>query len=398
MFTRENERKITERKKVSLEQWFPDDRPDENYAVLGGNIFQRDIATEQGIARCFGKRAVLVIQNNQSLEAELKNLVNNYPELKPYQDSSMEFVNYENRSYMPLWGLDDERIVEVLYPENDQNHFSQYRSGIRSYLKILKYQNQPYTLSKLLGLCEKSMDQLEEEELGNMPAGLADEIVGSLLVDDVMTRVRNDIQAFAGWFQGRIWDGREEKVVNMLAAVKEKALISIHLPVGSQPLLNYLAMELEMILESGMPCLLVIDSVDIANSRMKQVLLNPARSMARLIAGDTVQTVCSTEKNGGEILHRFDKILLFKCANSVIARQYSDMIGSYSKTVVNENVNRSRRSILGLRSIVTKGNTISRQQAARMEPEELAGLGNGAVLIDQGTGEIEKAGWIEEME
>ena len=398
MFTRENERKIIERKKVSLEQWFPDDRSDENYAVLGGNVFQRDIAIEQGIARCFGKRAILVIQNNQSLEAELKNLVNNYPELKPYQDSSMEFVNYENQSYMPLWGLDDERIVEVLYPENDQNHYSQYRSGIRSYLKILKYQNQPYTLSKLLGLCEKSMDQLEEEELCNMPARLADEIVGSLLVDDVMTRVRNDIQAFAGRFQGRIWDGREENVVNMLAAVKEKALISIHLPVGSQLLLNYLTMELEMILESGMPCLLVIDSVDIANSRMKQVLLNPARSMARLIAGDTVQTVCSTEKNGGEILHRFDKILLFKCANSVIARQYSDMIGSYSKTVVNENVNRSRRSILGLRSIVTKGNTISRQQAARMEPEELANLGNGAVLIDQGTGEIEKAEWIEEME
>ena len=68
-----DERGITEWKRVSLEQWFPDSRQDESYAVFGGDIFQRDVAVEQGIARCFGHRAILVIHNNFSLETELKN-------------------------------------------------------------------------------------------------------------------------------------------------------------------------------------------------------------------------------------------------------------------------------------------------------------------------------------
>ena len=59
-----DERGITEWKRVSLEQWFPDSRQDESYAVFGGDIFQRDVAVEQGIARCFGHRAILVIHNN----------------------------------------------------------------------------------------------------------------------------------------------------------------------------------------------------------------------------------------------------------------------------------------------------------------------------------------------
>ena len=390
-----DERGITEWKRVSLEQWFPDSRQDESYAVFGGDIFQRDVAVEQGIARCFGHRAILVIHNNFSLETELKNLISTYPGLERYQNNPMVFVNYDNQNYMPLWGVKEERLLEILYPETNQSHFSQYRSGVRSYLNILKYQNKPYTLPNLLRLCEKSVEQLEQEDLSSMSADLADEIMVNLVTDDVMMRLRNDIQAFAGQFRGRIWDGRESNVVNMLAAVKKQALISIQLPVASQPILDYLAMELEMILERGVPCLLVIDSVDIADSRMKHILSNPSMNMAKLIAGNTVQDVCSTVKNGGELLHRFQKILLFKCANPVIARQYSDMIGSYFKTVVSETVNNSKR-LFSWMPVRTKGSTTSQQQVSRMEPEELANLGNGAVLINQETGQIEKTAQIEE--
>ena len=120
----------------------------------------------------------------------------------------MVFVNYDNQNYMPLWGVKEERLLEILYPETNQSHFSQYRSGVRSYLNILKYQNKPYTLPNLLRLCEKSVEQLEQEDLSSMSADLADEIMVNLVTDDVMMRLRNDIQAFAGQFRGRIWDGR----------------------------------------------------------------------------------------------------------------------------------------------------------------------------------------------
>ena len=73
------------------------------------------------------------------------------------------------------------------------------------------------------------------------------------------------------------------------------------------------------------------------------------------------------------------------------------MIGSYFKTVVSETVNNSKR-LFSWMPVRTKGSTTSQQQVSRMEPEELANLGNGAVLINQETGQIEKTAQIEETE
>lgn len=393
-----NERGIIERRSVSLEEWLPDSHLEESYAVFGGDMVQRDITVEQGIARAFAHRTILVLHNNPSLEAELKNLIYSYPELAKYQNKPMAFVNYRNQNYMPFWGLNENKILEALYPERERNQSSQYRSGVRSYLKILKYGQKPYTLSNLLRLCNKNIEQLEQEELCDMPAEMADELLANLMAEGVMLKVRNDIESFAGEFRSRIWDGEEENVVNLLSAVKKQALVSIHLPVNSRTILDYLAVELELILESGIPCLLVIDSVDIEDGRMKRILQNPSVTMAKIIAGGTMQSVCSRVEHGGEeILPYFRKILLFKCANPVVAKQYSEMIGSYLRTVVSETHNDTKRPFSWL-PVRTKGSTVSQQLTARMEPDELANLGDGAVLINQESGRIEKALRIEELE
>ena len=108
-----NERGIIERRSVSLEEWLPDSHLEESYAVFGGDMVQRDIAVEQGIARAFAHRAILVLHNNPSLEAELKNLIYSYPELAKYQNKPMAFVNYRNQNYMPFWGLNENKILEA---------------------------------------------------------------------------------------------------------------------------------------------------------------------------------------------------------------------------------------------------------------------------------------------
>ena len=392
---RNDERKILEKKRVSLEEWLPDSRQWESYAVFGGDIFQRNIAVEQGIARCFGHRAIFVIHNNLSLEGELKNLLSIYPDLEAYRYTPTTFVNSQNRNYMPFWGLDGDRIQEVLYPEAGQ---SQYKSGVRSYLRILEYEKKPYTLTNLLHLSQKKFEKLEMEDLNNIPDEIRDEIEANLLADDVMGKVKNDIESFAGVFRSSVWDEREEEMVNLLAAVKNKALISVYLPVRSGSVLDYLAVELEMILESNLDFLIVIDSINIEDGRMKRILLNPSLNMSKIIAADTVGDVCSSVRNSGEeILHRFQKIVLFKCANSLVAKTYSDIIGSYLKTIESKTVNNTRR-IGNWGSDRTKGKSVSQQLAPRLEPEELVALGTGAVLIDQETEWIEKAGRIEELE
>lgn len=395
---RNDERKILEKKRVSLEEWLPDSRQWESYAVFGGDIFQRNIAVEQGIARCFGHRAIFVIHNNLSLEGELKNLLSIYPDLEVYRYTPTTFVNSQNRNYMPFWGLDGDRIQDVLYPEAGQSNTSQYKSGVRSYLRILEYEKKPYTLTNLLHLSQKKFEKLEMEDLNNIPDEIRDEIEANLLTDDVMGKVKNDIESFAGVFRSSVWDEREEEMVNLLAAVKNKALISVYLPGRSGSVLDYLAVELEMILESGLDFLIVIDSINIEDGRMKRILLNPSLNMAKIIAADTVGDVCSSVRNSGEeILHRFQKIVLFKCANSLAAKTYSDMIGSYLKTIESKTVNNTRR-IGNWGSDRTEGKSVSQQLVPRLEPEELVALGTGAVLIDQETEWIEKVGRIEELE
>ena len=395
---RNDERKVLEKKRVSLEEWLPDSRQWESYAVFGGDIFQRNIAVEQGIARCFGNRAIFVIHNNLSLERELKNLLSIYPDLEAYRYTPTTFVNSQNRNYMPFWGLDGDRVQEVLYPEARQSNTSQYKSGVRSYLRILEYEKKPYTLTNLLHLSQKKFEKLEMEDLNRIPDEIRDEIEANLLADDVMGKVKNDIESFAGVFRSSVWDEREEGMVNLLAAVKNKALISIYLPGRSGSVLDYLAVELEMILESNLDFLLVIDSINIEDGRMKRILLNPSLNMSKIIAADTVGDVCSSIRNSGEeILHRFQKIVLFKCANSLVAKTYSDIIGSHLKTIESKTVNNTRR-IGNWGSDRTKGKSVSQQLAPRLEPEELVALGTGAVLIDQETEWIEKAGRIEELE
>lgn len=81
----------------------------------------------------------------------------------------------------------------------------------------------------------------------------------------------------------------------------------------------------------------------------------------------------------------------------MVAKQYSEMIGSYLRTVVSETHNDTKRPFSWL-PVRTKGSTVSQQLTARMEPDELANLGDGVVLINQESGRIEKALRIEELE
>ena len=94
-----------------------------------------------------------------------------------------------------------------------------------------------------------------------------------------MNQVRADVDGFASQLRSRIWGGQENTGVSILTAIQNKALLSIQLPTFNETVMNYLAAELNQVLESGMPCLLVIDSVNVENSEMKRLMVNPGGSI-----------------------------------------------------------------------------------------------------------------------
>ena len=113
-----SEGNIEQYRTVFIEQWLPDQSYEASYGVFGGNIYQRNLIVEQGIARTFGKMGIIVLHNNDLLENDLKNILDYYPDLERYYaDTPMAFVNYEHRDYMPLLGMDENRAAEVIYPQ-----------------------------------------------------------------------------------------------------------------------------------------------------------------------------------------------------------------------------------------------------------------------------------------
>ena len=385
---------IEQYRTVFIEQWLPDQNYEESYGVFGGNEDQRNLIVEQGIARAFGKMGIIVLHNNDSLENDLKHILNCYPDLERYYaNTPMAFVNYEHRDYMPLLGMDENRAAEVIYPQGTsqspmylQQHI--YASALRSYLKLLRYCKVPITISNLQKICRIDLNNFQMPD--GIPEVEAKEILANLSQDQVMNQVRADVDGFASQLRSRIWGGQENTGVSILTAIQNKALLSIQLPTFNETVMNYLAAELNQVLESGMPCLLVIDSVNVENSEMRRLMVNPGGRLSMILSGNTVQELCSVTNLGNELSVRFRKLILLQCANAGVAMQYSELIGNYMKKVITqtENTNKGVFELFGSRG---RGTAITEQQYARIRPEELTNLRNGAVLIDQENSRIQYA-------
>lgn len=394
-FYEKEERNVEKYLSARISSWISDREADESFAVFGGNVQQRNRVTEQGIARCFGRIGVIVIHNNEFLEQDLMHILEIYPELlSGYGKTPVCYINQNNLNYMPLLGMEPDRAAEVIYPELSrespmylQQHL--YADGLKRYLRILQYRDLPLTLGSLLYLCRLDLEALETRELSQIPEAYASEILSGLMQDNVTRQIRADVESFAGQLYGRIWGGQGGGGASILTAARNRALISIRVPSHNASVLNYLSAELSQVLELGIPCLLVIDSVQLGNSLLRGIITAPGGSVPKILSGSSVQELCGeTPNSGSALLYQFGKIILFQCANAAVAAQYSDMIGNYLRRFMTMTENKSRGAF-DLFSGHGRGESFSMQEYARIKPEELMRLGNGAVLIDQVSGRIQ---------
>lgn len=175
----------------------------------------------------------------------------------------------------------------------------------------------------------------------------------------------------------------------MIQAVKDRAMISIRVPSNNRAVLDYLATEISCLFDENLPFLLILDSVNIGNSLLRNIVANPNPVFAKILSGNSIQELYEGMKEeGGNALGQMAKIILFQCANVVVAGAYSEMIGSYLRKFVSVSENKSRAAF-DFFSEYGKGKSISEQDYARIKPEELVQLGEGAVLINQTDGTVE---------
>lgn len=381
---------------VRVADWIPEKEAGSNLAVFGGNILQRTAVVEQGIARCFGKMGIVVIHNNSMLEKELMGFRDIYPEIfHNCRSTGACFINSGNLCYEPLFGLDRNRALEVIYPElsTDSPMYLQQHlcaDALRKYFEIFQYKKVPVNLDDLLYLTNLDIDVLESKELRELPPEAAADILAVLVQENIMRQVRADVNHFADRMDGRIWSrNRKALPVSIIEAVKRRALISVRISSANPAVMDYLSSELNYLMDHNAAFLLVIDSVNIGNSIMKSIAASSGDGFSTVLAGNSISDLFDASREDGDnALFKAAKIILFQCANAAMAKQYSELIGNYLRQFTSISDNQSRGAF-DLFSGHGKGKSITEQDYARIRPEELVHLGNGAVLINQMNGKIE---------
>lgn len=381
-------------------KWVPDSEIGTSLAVFGGSEAQRIRAVGQGIARCFGRMGIVIIHNNWNLENMLRDFKNQYTmQAEQYSQTPVCFVNNENPCYEPLYGLDGSRVIEAVYPRdsrespmNLQQHIC--ATALMKYVKLLELKNVPIDLHNLLYLSNMDLEVLEQREMGMLPVEAASDILAALSQDNTLRQVRADINYFATQMEGRIWSGQiPASNISIVEAVKNRAMLSVKVPNNSVAIMNYFTVEINALLDSGRQFLLVLDSVNIGNSVLRNSITTaPSQLSIVLSAGDIQEIDAGFSSGAASILNKMSKIILFQCANVMTARQYSELIGNYLRQFDNYSYNEGK----GLLDMLIghgegRGKGVSEQLYTRVEPEELVRLGDGAVMINQINGQIDIA-------
>lgn len=380
-------------RKAHASEWVPGIGPKDRIVVLEGNSKQRNAVALRGIDCCLGKVGVIVIHNNDSLEEELNltpqrnpQLINNCPGLK------VSFVNNDNMGYEPLYEMSVERALDVFYPDDGTNGITGEQRSVRrevleKYLHIVKMETGNLSLNYLKTLCDLSPEEFRYHHLGGFSEKEAEDIYRTLITDSKYRDVRADINAFATTCSDRIWHkqaGDEFNTVSLVSAVRAVGLISVKLSSNNNTILNYLADEINYLIDMGESFLLVVDNLSINKTRLQEVLKNPYLKMATIVSEESGGDLADGENGSTEyaIINKATKVIVFKCANVEVAKKYSAMVGQYLEVIVGEQKGK-HRGAFDFFSGHDKGIHLAKELADRVKPTKLAALGQGALLVEQ---------------
>ena len=390
----DNDRGILFSKVEYVRDWVPSFDNIEHLGVFGGRGDMRSNVILQAIANCYGKMGIVVIHYDDELIDKLQDIRTIIPEVGNV-DVKQCSVCRDNLVYEPLYGISEERVVDVLYPQVSRDNPSYLQlhlcaEALRSYLKIIRYNDLSIDLDFLLYLCNLEINELEDcEEMQKVPENERQHILSSLMQhDNIYLQVRADINSFAGHLEGRIWkrkDENEESLdVSMISAVKQKNILAIKVPFNNH-VTDYLGSEIQTIIDEGIEFLLVIDSVYAAPTLLNsEILKMPELPFSTVIACENVRGIYGDDQADMEnALAKLDVIHIMQCSNNISAQPFTSVTGQYLRRFESTHNGTHRDDFHILGSGRDQSVDTHEELFDRIRPEEFASLGDGAVLIDQ---------------
>ncbi len=379
--------------------------PNQSFGIFCGHSVQRDRLLLQILSGCCGKTGIVFLHNSPLIERQLGTVYSLNPSLANISGFKMLLANRINAHrqvqscYDPLYGLRQNEILDVLAPANQYGmtaDVQNLRSILTDYLSIITWQfaktpeifgESPFSLELLLELTRMPFFTLQNEVLRFLPDNLADSLSSRLSASGAQQRAYAAVNGFAQSLNGILWTPagfQHHTKTSLISTVRRRQLISIHVPGSQSSILDYLCRELQHLVTSRIPFLLVEYGINLNNSpRLKSLFLAEHAATpysSGIIAEDTSGIITSDHSDElAALFGQTEEMFVFSCSSTIAARPFSDGIGSYYRRVTDYHTDRNRQPF-HIFSGSGHGDVLREVSQRIVDPEELTDLGTGCLL------------------
>lgn len=379
---------------VSMGSFICADGDPVNFVISGGESMDRLEALYNLLQRSMGRYPIIVLHNNdRNIERVFNSFWARLFEGAPYSGRPQIWLaNTVFRDFEPFDQMTDIQIISAIRQmarKLDYTPTPRLERVVRAHIEILRQLNVPVTLTGFSYLCQfNDMGELRDNIMA-LPCGpreaqriWADLGVGAddnnsqfdLFRTVIMNLASDAFQS--GWsFDNRV--GR----YNIIRAVREGATFLLNVnDMYAELLLEYLTEELK--LSCWRHFLLIIDGISIRNSQIINFLrqANPNCHLG-IIADNAVDVLGQNEEPFLSMAERFNTFVILKHNTGKVASVFSEMIGKYEHTKVEESRGSGRGFFSILPRDIHKDKHYSTENRYRVMPEEIIALGPGQAII-----------------
>ncbi len=375
-------------------------RTNTNFAIFCGKESQRNEAALYQISAVLGKKPIVLIHNNPTLESQLTRIYDINPHIREHNLQTKIIVPNlsSNRNafyYDPLYGMNPPDVLDAIKPmpgETSPNalQIESVRAALSDYLDIMEYQfhqsshafgQYPFNLDLLLELTEMSYETLEENVLQYLPEDLRERIRANLSSINTQQQVHNSVLNFSKKLSRNLFTRRTAGThpkISIIQSVNDHQLISIYVPSDRTEILDYLSLELKQLNDYRIPYVLIGDNIDLTKSqRLREIFLSEHQSLAYttgIIASDLSSIVHAGDTNASNdvisLYSQTNEILVYACPSTNSAIPFCENAGNYYRYVRDHHTG-TTRAPFHLFPAHSQGSGIHEQKELIVHPEEL---------------------------
>lgn len=379
-----------------------------SFATFGGSRMQRNRVCIQELSSFCGQIGIVVLHNDPQLINDLSLLYDYQPELlRSPNNFQMLLANQADNYgriasyYDPFYGLEQSAILDALAPiqpgARSTTEIQSIRAILSDYLSIMNYQfssnkapfgDYAYNLDLLLELTSMPYPFLKDQVLNYLPNNMRDIISGRLSLENAQQKAYNAVLSFSQTLRSFLWSQsgfQNHSRLSIISAVRNKNLICIYIPDSRTDLLDYIALELQQLINYQTPFLLLESGISLNNSqKLKSCFFSEHESLPYFtaIVADNTSSVISQESYNSELASLFSQaqeMFIFECSSTLSAQPFSDGIGDYYRRVVEFHQD-SHREPFHIFQSHAHGNIQRELVQKTVTPEELTNLGQGCLL------------------